>query len=335
MRPPLSEQVVVVTGASSGIGRETARMLGAAGAAVVLAARNDEGLREIKDEIEASGGRAITVVTDVSDWYQVEQLAYHSMNWMGRIDTWVNNAGIAVYGDFDQNTPEELRRVVEVNLLGEMYGAKAALLHMKARGEGAIINVSSVVARKSVPLLASYCAAKRGVTGFTESLRLELQKDFPNIHVIEVLPASINTPFFEHARSRLEGQATPRPIPPVYQPQVVARAILRACEHPQREIFAGGAGKGLDLGGRWAPGLLDFFLRRGNTGERVQQEPGPDDHVDNLFEPMDGPGETTGRWNSEARARSFYTSAIDTHRARAALIGALAVAGVLAMRRRA
>lgn len=335
MRPPLNEQVVVITGASSGIGRATARMLGAAGASVVLAARNEDGLREIKDEIEASGGQAISVVTDVSDWHQVERLAQDAINWMGRIDTWVNNAGVAVYGDFDQSPPEELRRVVEVNLLGEMYGAKAALRHMKARGEGLIINVSSVVARKSFPLLAAYSASKRGITGFTDSLRLELQKDWPNIHVTEILPASINTPFFEHARSRLGEGKTPRPIAPVYQPQVVAEAIIHASEHPKREIFAGGAGKGMDLGGRFAPGLVDFFLRRGNAGERVQQEEKPDDGVDNLFEPVEGPGETTGRWSGESRAKSFYTSVIETRRARAALVGALALAGMLAVRRRA
>ena len=334
MRPPIDEQVVVITGASSGIGRETARRLGASGASVVLAARNEEGLSEIKDELEASGCTATYVVTDVAEPGQVQYLAQQAVERMGRIDAWVNNAGIGIYGHFADTTPEEMRRVIEVNLLGEMYGSKAALEHMSTRGSGVIVNVSSALARRSVPLLAAYCASKHGITGFSESLRMELQRDFPDIHVVEVLPASMNTPLFEHARSKLG--VLPRPLAPVYQPSVVADAILRACTSPQREIFAGGTGKGLEFAQRIAPGAVDWYLRRGNQGEKGQHDDSPDDGRDNIFEPMEGPGATTGRWSSESKASSLYTSVFETHRTRAAaVVGAAAAAvGVLALRRR-
>jgi NAD(P)-dependent dehydrogenase (short-subunit alcohol dehydrogenase family) len=320
---PLSEQVVVVTGASSGIGRTTAQLLGPRGASVALLARNEEALHVAAEEVRDAGGTAEVVVADVSDWSQVNRAREQVLGRFGRIDGWVNNAGVAVYAEFVDIDPEEMRRVIEVNLLGEMYGTKAALDAMRIAGSGVIVNVSSALARRSVPLQSAYCAAKHGITGFTESVRLELQDGYPGIHIVEVLPSSMNTPLFTHARSKMRYK--PMPIPPIYDPSVVAEAIVHSLGHPSREVFVGGSGKLFEAAERVSPALVDAYLRQGNRGVDQQISDRPDDGRDNLFAPMEGPGATRGDWPAESKQSSLYTKVMELHPARTAMVAAAAV----------
>src|SRR4051812_3629498 len=256
MTRPLRDQVVVVTGASSGIGRATAALLCEKGAAVVLAARNREALENAAAESERAGGRALAVVTDVAEWDQVQALAAAAVQRFGRIDTWVNNAAISAYGTVEQMEVDEVQRIVQVNLMGQVHGMKAALAQMRVQGQGTIINVASALAERAVPLQAAYCATKHGLKGFTDALRLELKSERIPIDVVLVMPSSVNTPLFKHARSKVGVQ--PMPIPPVYEPRVVAEAIARLAERPQRQVVVGGSGKALVTGQRLSPSLLDL-----------------------------------------------------------------------------
>jgi len=300
----LSEQTIVITGASSGIGRETALMAGKQGASVVLAARNEVGMREAAQQIEAAGGKAHMVVTDVSDWNQVQRLAQEAANQFGSIDTWVNDASVSVYGTVEQMTIDEFERVIQVNLMGMIYGCKAALPYMTAQQTGGtIINVGSVISERGVPLQSAYSAAKYGVRGFSEAFRVELMRDHPDIHVTLIMPSSMNTPFFVHARSKMG--VKPQPIPPVYEPQLVAEAILFAAENPRREIMVGGMGKMFGFLEKLSPALLDMYLVR--DGFKQQQSDQPDDGQDNLFTPMVGYGSSRGAWGNGASDRSPLT----------------------------
>src|SRR5947207_966811 len=292
MTRPLRDQVVVVTGASSGIGRATTALLGEKGAAVVLAARNREALENAAAESERAGGRALAVVTDVAEWDQVQALAAAAVQQFGRIDTWVNNAAISAYGTVEQTEVDEIQRIVQVNLMGQVHGMKAALAQMREQGQGTIINVASALAERAVPLQAAYCATKHGVKGFTEALRLELESDRIPIDVVLVMPSSVNTPLFKHARSKVGVQ--PMPIPPIYEPRVVAEAIARLAEHPQRQVVVGGSGKALVTGQRLSPSLLDRYMtwRRQMITQQLTQE--PDDGVDNFERPLPGPGSVDG-----------------------------------------
>jgi NAD(P)-dependent dehydrogenase (short-subunit alcohol dehydrogenase family) len=248
---PISEQVVVITGASSGIGRETAIQFGQQGASVVLAARNETALREVEKEVERLGGQPQVVVTDVAEWEQVKRLAREAIERFGRIDTWVNNAAASEYATIEEMTVEEIERQIQVILMSQIYGMKAALPHLKRQGQGTIINNASGLAKRSVPLQGAYCAAKHGIKGFTDTLRMELEHERSGVNVTLLMPSSINTPLFDHARSKLGVE--PMPIPPVYEPRVVAEAILFAAEHPRRDIVVGGAGKMLDVMERISP----------------------------------------------------------------------------------
>lgn len=240
MPRPVNDQVVVIAGASSGIGRETALQFAAAGARVVLAARNERALETLADDIRAEGGRAMAVPTDVRDPAQVERLAERAVEQFGRIDTWVNNAAIGHYGTVEATPLDEMHTVFDTVYWGTVHGLKAALPRMKAEG-GVIINVASVVADLPVPLQSSYVAAKHAVKGFTNSLRIELMHAHAPIALVLIKPPSVDTPFFENARTRMGVAA--KPIPPVYDPSVVARSIVRASEHPRREVTIGGVGK--------------------------------------------------------------------------------------------
>jgi short-subunit dehydrogenase len=324
---PLHEQVVVITGASSGIGRETALQFAEHGAAVVPIARNDDALATLKQEIERLGGRAHPISADVSDWKQVSEAADEAADRFGRIDTWVNNAAVSLYAAVEQAGVEEMRRVVDVILMGQIHGMKAALPHLKREGRGAIINVASALAKRSVPLQAAYCAAKHGVKGFSESLRLELEHEKSDISVTLILPSSVNTPLFEHARSKI-GTA-PRPIPPVYEPRAVAETILFAAEHPRREITVGGAGEMLELLERLNPKLADAYMLNRQRAFKQQKTGEPDDARDNLFEPMEGTGRATGQFGRKSKSISGYTRMLGQHPRRKRLVAA-AVAGGLA-----
>jgi short-subunit dehydrogenase len=332
MARPLNQQTVVVTGASSGIGRETAVELARRGASVVLAARSEDSLRAIAGQIEAAGGRAAVVPTDVADWNQVQSLARRAVEQFGRIDSWVNDAAVSQYATVADSTVDEIERIIQVNLLGQIYGMKAALPVMKQQGRGTIVNVASVLGKLSVPLQAAYCASKHGIIGFADSLRLELARDGSRIDVVTVMPSSINTPFFDHARARLGGKR-PMPLPPVYDPAAVAHAIAHVCEHPQRDVVVGGAGKAFALMSRLSPALLDALLLFNDSGAKWQTSDRPDDGRDDLFRPLPGVHPARGEWGSEpwSLGDSLYTRWVELHPAVKVAAAGAAVAGAVGL----
>lgn len=281
---PINQQVVAVVGASSGIGRETALQFAKRGAKVVVSARSQPGLASLVEEIQRSGGEAIAVVADVSDFEQVKAIADKAVEQYGRLDTWVHAAATGILAQFDQITPEEFKRVIDVNLLGQVYGAMAALPHLKREGRGALIHVSSMEGRRSLPLQSPYCASKHGVEGFLESLRVELQHEGLPISVTSILPSVINTPYYNKVRTKLG--VKPTGIPPYYQPSIVVNAILYVAEHPTRDFIVGDVGRVLDVLQRLSPSLVDsLLLLVGFVGQRTN-EPKSEDAPDNLYGPV-------------------------------------------------
>jgi short-subunit dehydrogenase len=333
MKKPLDQQVVVVTGASQGIGRETVLQLAGRGASVVAAARNQEALDELGSQVERIGsGQIETVVTDVADDGQVADLAERAVARFGRIDTWVNNAAVSMYASAEEVEPAEMERVISVNLLGQMYGARAAIPHLRGAGGGTIVNVGSALSDRAVPLQSAYVASKHGVAGFSEALRLEMLEDGSGIDVTLVMPSSMNTPLFNFARSKLGVQ--PMPVPPVYEPRVVAEAIVHAAEHGGREIVVGGWGKLLVMAQRLSPSLLDRYMLQGNRAFKQQKTKRPDDARDNLFDPSTGPGSTTGDFGEGAKPTSLYTTHLELHPERKRMVNAALLSGLLALVRR-
>lgn len=302
---PIEEQVVVVFGASSGIGRETALEFARRGAKVVVAARREEGLQSLVEEIEAGGGEAVAAPADASDFEQVQAVAARAVAAFGRIDTWVHLAAVSIYARFEDTTPEEFQQVVAVNLIGQVHGAMAALPHLKRAGGGALIHVSSIEARRALPFQSAYASAKHGIKGFLDALRVELQHDEVPISVTEIMPASINTPLFNKARTKLGVQ--PMGVPPFYEPGVVADAILYAAGHPTREMYAGGAGKMIVMTERASPKLMDALLRK--IGFRGQKTDIPvSEHApDGLFEPLPGYDRARGDFSRIAFRHSLFT----------------------------
>ncbi|MBN9523161.1 SDR family NAD(P)-dependent oxidoreductase [bacterium] len=326
------EQVVVLTGASSGIGRATAVELGRRGAAVVLAARSEDELRDAAEEVRAAGGRPLVVPTDVADFAQVEHLARTAVAHFGRVDTWVNNASVSVYGTVEDAPVADIERVIQTDLLGAIYGMKVAAPLLKGQGGGTIVNVSSVLGRLSVPLQAAYCAAKHGVIGFADSLRLELARDGSGVAVCTLMPSSIDTPFFAHARARLGGKM-PQPLPPAYDPQAVADAIVKLCERPQRDVIVGGAGRLFVLLHAVAPGLLDWVLLAGDGGAKLQTSSEAKTGGDNLDRPVGGAQPARGGWDRLSVGDSWYTRYwAQAPLVRTAALGALGVAGLAVAR---
>ncbi len=300
---PISQQVVVVVGASSGIGRETALKFAQRGAKVVVSARSQPGIDSLVDEIKSFTGEAIGILADVSDFNQVKAIADKAVEQYGRIDSWVHNAAVELYASFEQTTPEEFKRVIDVNLMGQAYGAMAALPHIKREGRGALIHVSSIEARRSLPLQSAYAAAKHGIDGFLESLRVELQHEKLPISITNVMPASINTPLFSKARTKLG--VKPQGVPPIYQPSLVSDAILDVAEHPKREVVVGGAGKIILLAQRISPSLVDaYMVRTAFKGQRTNEPKAPD-APDNLFEPLPGYYTIEGDFSDQAKSTSF------------------------------
>jgi NAD(P)-dependent dehydrogenase (short-subunit alcohol dehydrogenase family) len=318
---PLEEQVVALMGASSGIGRESALRFASRGAKVVVSARNKDGLDSLVGEIQDRGGEATAVAADVTNFDQVAAVADRAAEAYGRLDTWVHLSAVSIFAPFDRTAPEEFRRVVDTDLMGQAYGAMAALPHIKREGQGALVHVTSVVARRAVPLQGAYCAAKHGVDGFLETLRVELKREGWPVGVTNVMPAAINTPFFDKARTRLG--VKPKGLPPTYAPGVVADAILYAAEKAPRDIVAGGAGKGLILGQRLSPRLMDAVMLRGGFESQMTDEPKSADDPDGLFEPMQGQNRTDGDFGNQTLRRSLITW-FDTHPTikRGALAGA-------------
>lgn len=327
MPRPLSDQVVVITGASSGIGRETALRLGAQGASLVLAARNEDALASLAREIEQAGGTAQVVPTDVTDWQQVQLLAETAVERFGRIDTWVNNAALYLASRVEDMQVEDATRLFDVSVFGLIYGVKAALPYLVREGQGTIINVSSVNGVRAFPLLAVYSSAKHAVQGFTDGLRIELARDHPGIKVVAILPASVNTPFFIHARSRLG--VAPHPIPPIYDVGIVADAIVLATQRPRRDIYIG-PGRLLAMAHGIMPGVVDRVMLTGDLAFRLQKSDEPDTGRDNFDAPMPlDTYTTTGRWGDQALPRSLYTELMELSTSRRlAVLGTVLASGI-------
>ena len=325
---PVREQVIVITGASSGIGLVTARQAAARGACVVLAARNATDLDRAVKDIRQSGGRAVHAVADVADPAQVEGIARTAIDAFGRIDTWVNNAAVSMYGRIEQLTIADMRRQMDVNYWGQVYGCRAALPHLRRNG-GALINVGSALSDRAIPLQGGYCAAKHALKAFTDALRMELEEAGVPISVTLVKPASIDTPFFEKARTYLGVE--PQPVPPVYAPEVVAEVILEAAGRPVRELIAGGSGAKLSAA-RFAPGLADKYMERWTFDSQSTGRPVAEGRRDNLYEPVahDG-GERGANWTGHTRESSAYTRAALRPGMAAAALGAVALVGAAAV----
>jgi len=300
---PLSEQVAVVVGASSGIGRAAALKLAGRGAKVVVAARSEPGLVSLVAEITAQGGDASYVVCDVVDFEQVKQVAEKAVQTYGRIDTWVNSAAQLVHATFEDTTPEEFRRLMEVNYLGQVHGALAALPHLRSAGRGALIAISSVESIVSLPLHAAYSASKHAVEGAMDALRRDLMVEKVPISVTSVKPATINTPLFNNARTKMD--VKPTGPPPIYQPSVVADCVVYAAEHPVRDLFAGGSGRMMALNQFTSPRQMDLLLSRIGVRFEKTKDPLPGGSEGNLDRPRLDDNRAEGDFH--ARRVSVYT----------------------------
>ncbi|MFH8529720.1 SDR family oxidoreductase [Streptomyces tendae] len=332
-------EVVVVTGATGGVGRATARAFGARGAAVALLARGEHALRRAAEEVEEAGGRALPLVVDVADAEAVDAAATRVEEELGPIDVWVNAAFSTVFAPVAQIRPEELRRATEVTYFGFVHGTQAALRRMTPRDRGTVVQVGSALAERSVPLQAVYCGAKHAIQGFTESLRCELLHDRSGVRVTMVQMPGLNTPQFSWVLTRLPRH--PRPVAPVYQPEVAARAVLHAADHPERRVYwVGGSTVATLLGQKFAPGLLDRYLARtGYDGQQTDRPVDPSRPV-NLWKPPDDTAPDDygahGIFDDEAHPRSVQFW-ISRNRRPLALAATGAVAAALAggLRRRA
>ena len=306
MKKPLSEQVVVVTGASSGIGRAIARAAGERGARVVVSARNGDALAAAVGEIEAVGGAALAVTADATSEGDAEALCTAAVERFGRIDTFVDSVMVTVYAEVEQLEPDELRRVLEVNFVGRALTYRAALPHLKA-SRGTYVDVNSGLAYRGIPLQAAYCASKAAGRAFFESARVELERQGAGVDLCLILPGGINTPQFDRGRQKLGKQ--PQPIPPIYQPEVIARAALYCCEHPQRELPVTWACQKLLWGQKLSPRAGDLVLLRTGWKGQTTGEPKPVGSPDNLFETLPGDPGAHGRFDALARGSSVWTEA--------------------------
>ena len=303
-KKPLAEQVVLVTGASSGLGRAVAVRAGGRGAKVVVAARNEDGLNAAVAEIERAGSEAIAVLTDVAEREQNDALVRTALERFGRIDTFVANAIVTVYAEVEQLEPDELRRVVDVNFFGVAYGYWAALPALKA-SRGTFLHVSSALAYRGIPLQAAYCASKAAGRAFLESARVEQQKHETGVDVSLVLPGAINTPQFDRDRQKLGKQ--PQPVPPIYQPEPFADAVLHCAENPIRELPISWGAQKLLWGQKLSPRAGDLALRRMGWKNQHTNEDKPVDSPDNLFETILGDPGAHGRFDDRSRASTAWT----------------------------
>ncbi len=317
-------EVVVITGASAGVGRATVREFARHGASIGLIARGHDGLEGARAEVEAAGGKALVLPVDVADANALEAAAEQVEKELGPIDIWVNNAMASVFSPIKQMTAEEFKRVTEVTYLGYVYGSLAALKRMLPRDRGTIVHVGSALAYRSIPLQAAYCASKHAVLGFFASLRTELIHDKSNVHTTMVQMPALNTPQFGWVKSRLPRKA--QPVPPIFQPEVAARAIYYAAHHPERrEYFAGWSTVKAIFGNKLVPSFADHYLA--NMGYDAQQYDGPEDpnRPNNLYEPVTGDHGAHGKFDARAHDRSLELWA-ETHAKLLAITGGIGFA---------
>jgi len=328
-----SNRVVVVTGASAGVGRAVAREFGRHGASVGLIARDKDRLETARREIEDLGGRALALPTDVADADQVERAARQVEEQWGPMDVWINNAMTTIFAPVSEIRPDEFKRATEVTYLGCVYGTMAALKRMLPRDRGAIVQVGSALAYRSIPLQAPYCGAKHAIVGFTDSLRCELIHNRSKVHLTVVHLPAMNTPQFSWCRTRLPRH--PQPVPPIFEPEVAARAIYYAAGQRRREIFVGAPTVTAIYGQDIAPAFADRYLgARGYASQQTSQPVAPD-RPDNLFHPVPGDYAARGIFTQQAKSFSLQ-SWLDLHRSPlAAAAAALLSAGIFLWRRHA
>lgn len=305
----LRNRIVVITGASSGFGRGVAEKFARSGAHVVLAARRGTLLEKIARDCSKRGVRALAVETDVSDRSEVEALAQRVLNEFGRFDVWVNNAGVATYGRLNDCPIDEHEQVIRTNLLGVIYGSRAALQQFRQQGHGVLINVGSFAGIASFPYGSSYTASKHGVRGFGTALRQELQVNGDeNIHVCTVMPTSMDTPFFEHAANHTGHPVVP--IPPVYDPQLVVDAIFEVATSPKDEVVVGGRGKAGKLLSRIAPGLMETQMAKKAHQSMMEQQETEPPSSGNLFAPLEHGSDVRGGWKRASLGTRLLKTAI-------------------------
>src|SRR5437763_8930492 len=316
----MQQEIVVITGASAGVGRAAAQAFGRRKAKVGLIARGRDGLEAAKREIEAAGGEAIVLPLDVADEDAVEQAADEVERTFGPIDIWVNNAMLSVFSPIMEMTPSDYRRVTEVTYLGYVWGTLAALRRMKPRDRGAIVQVGSALAYRGIPLQSAYCAAKHAVQGFHDSLRSELIHDKSNVRVVMVQMPALNTPQFRWVKSRLPRKA--QPVPPIFQPEVAAEAIVWAAYSGRREINVGWPATKAIVGNNFAPGYADHYLAKHGYAAQMVDEPEDPTRPNNLWQPVPGDHGAHGRFDDSATPVSIE---LELNKRRHWLLGAAAI----------
>src|SRR3954467_3355849 len=303
-KKPVSEQVVVVTGASSGLGRAIARAAAERGAKVVVTGRNEEALSNAVSEIERAGSEGLSVPADCTQQDQVERVVAQAIERFGRIDTYVANAIVTVYAEAERLTPDELRRVIDVNFFGTVYGYWASLPHLRA-AKGTFLHISSALAYRGIPLQAAYCSSKAGLRAFFESARVEEQKAGTGVDISLVLPGAINTPQFDRDRQKIGFQ--PQPVPPIYQPEPYAEGTLHCAEPPLRELPISWGAQKLLWGQKLGPRAADWELRRTGCKTHDKHESKPIDSPDILFDTLPGDPGAHGRFDEQARDSTLWT----------------------------
>ena len=306
MKKPVSEQVIVIAGASSGVGRAAAQAFGERGARVVVSARNADALMNAVGEIEALGGEGLAVPGEAADEADARDLCRRAVERFGRIDTFVASVMVTVYAEVDQLEADELRRVLEVNFLGRVHAYRAALPHLQA-SRGTFIDVNSALAYRGIPLQAAYCASKAAGRAFFESARVEQEKHRTGVDVSLILPGAVNTPQFDRGRQKLGLQ--PQPVPPIYRPELVAAAVLHCAERPERELPVSWGAQKLLWGQKLSPRAADLVLLRNGWTGQTTGEPKPVGAPDNLFETLPGDPGAHGRFDDRARGSSAWTAA--------------------------
>jgi short-subunit dehydrogenase len=301
----LQDQVMVITGATSGIGLATAKRAAGHGARVVLCSRNEPELKQTVSQIEQTGGTARFIVADVSNQADMERLAATAVEEFGALDTWVNNAGVSFYGRLTEVAIEDMRQVFEVNFWGMVHGTRAAVPRLRASG-GALINVGSIVSDRAIPLQGAYSASKQAVKGFTDALRMELEEEGVPVSVTLIKPSAIDTPYFQHAKNYMNVE--PKPPAPVYAPEVVANAILRAAEHPIRDITIGGGGRFISALETALPRLTDFYMERAMFRGQRSDTPSAG-RSGNLYRPSGEENLERGGYQGRVLRSSMYTRA--------------------------